>query len=309
MAKQPVKPQAGLFYDELPTGAEALPLIDTPPPVEKLQTQPAQKYLDTIVEEDSNDHHPDSLSVGNLINLPSKGALGYPSTISYREVMAGDEEILKSATNKNFSRTINRVLKDICNDVEWFDDLYVGDRDYVMSYIWANTYDNEKEFEVKCRHCGTQGDLKIDMFALPMIEMKDNFRPNFPLTIKKTGDVVKLRMVTVRDDNNAEKFIAENPKTQYSFEMVHYAMAIDFGRPMRMADKVEYLKNNVSAKEMGIIKQYHQHFSFGMDTTYEHVCSECSGVTRGQIPFQPEDIIAPKVRTDFDSLLHDVEGT
>lgn len=274
--------------------------MDNPPeqPKEKVDLSP--KVYEPV--EQPIDAHVDS-PVGNVVDLPSKGLLGYPASITHREIMAGDEEILKSSTNKNFSRTVNKVLKSICNNAEFFDDMYVGDRDYVMIHIWANTYDSEKEFEVKCRHCQHKDDMKIDIFKLGSIDPKDNMPSRLPMRVSKTGDTIKLRLVTVRDDNNAEEYMAKNPNAEVSTETLHYALAIEFGRPMSIAERVQYVQENITAKELATIREFHRHFSFGLDTSFEHTCSECQGVTRGNIPFLPEDIIAPEVRTDLEQLL------
>lgn len=281
-------------------------LQDTPPEVDK-----SPKVYEKTPKDHESPMNPDyeaesqqeQQPYGNFIDLPSKGALGYPSQITHREVMAGDEEVLKTATNKNFSRTVNSVLKNVCNNVEFFDDMYIGDRDYILTHIWANTYDNVKEFQVTCRHCGNKDETSIDMFELDNVEISEDYRPRFPLKIQKTGDTIYLRAVTIRDDNNAEKFLAAHPKEENSYEMIHYALAVEFGRPMSTAQRIEYFKKNVSAKEMGIIKEYHRYFKFGLDTSFEHTCGECEGVTRAVVPFQPDDIIAPEVRTDFEQLL------
>lgn len=272
------------------------------PPVKKTPDLSPKVYEQVEVSEAPADDYVEP-ATGNLIDLPSRGKLGYPSTISHREIMAGDEEILKSSTNKNFSRTVNGVLKSICNDPEFFDEMYIGDRDYALIHIWANTYESEKEFEVRCRHCNHKEEKTIDIFDLKTDPVKEDIRPRFPIKIKKTGDTLNLRLVNVRDDNNAEKFLAENPDYDASMETVHYALAIEFGRPMSTKERVEYVKTNVSAKEFGIIREFHRYFQFGLDTTFEHTCSECKGVTRGTVPFHPEDVIAPEVRTDFEQLL------
>lgn len=283
-----------LFYDKPPVGEIMEGKVDLSPKMVERPTTEQPVVVDEAVEH----------AVGNIIDLPSKGLLGYPGSISHREIYAGDEELLKTSTNKNFSRTLNRVLKSICNDADFYDDLYVGDRDYILTSIWANTYDSIKRFEVTCQHCEAKGEMTVDLFELGIVPIKENFKARFPLTIKKTGDTVAIRPVTVRDENNAEKFLADNPSLKYSFEIVHCALSIEFGRPMSIKDRVEYIKENVSAKEMGVIKEYHRYFRFGLDTTFEHVCGECSGVTRDSIPFHPEDIISPNVRTDFEQLLH-----
>ena len=246
---------------------------------------------------------------GYLIDLPSAGKHGYPSTITYRDIMAGDEEVLKTATRKNYARTVNSVLKSVCNDADFFDDMTVHDRDFVLTYIWANTYDPIKSFEMTCRHCGNKEEKKVDMTEVDVTDIKDNFVNKFPLTIKKAGKTIHVRPVKVRDENAAEKFKADNKEIKDGIEYLTTVLAIDFGHPMALRERIDWVKDNVSAKEMGNIKQYHEHFFYGLDTTFEHTCSECEGVTPGRIPFHPEDIIAPKVRSNFDELLSALENS
>lgn len=293
--------RSNMFQDNPP---EQIQQEDTEADVSpNIPEQQTQEYAEKQVEKPEPIHVNVEHEEGNIIDLPSKGLLGYPGSISYREIMAGDEEILKSATNKNAGRTMNRVVKSICNDADFFDDLYVGDRDFVIFWIWANTYDNIKEFEVTCQHCGHKEEDKVDMFQLPEIDINTNIRTRLPLKVYKTEDVLNIRMISVRDENNAEKFLADNPKEKYNMETVMFALALEFGKPMPTKDRVEYLKKNVTAKEMGIIKEYHRYFEFGLDTSFEHECSECGEVTLGQIPFSASDFLSPSVRTDFERLL------
>lgn len=246
---------------------------------------------------------------GYLIDLPSAGKHGYPSTVTYRDIMAGDEEILKTATRKNYARTVNSVLKSVCNNASFFDDMTVHDRDFVLTYIWANTYDPVKSFEIKCRHCGNVEEKKIDMTEVDVTDIKENFLNKFPLKISKADKTIHIRPVKVRDENAAEKFKADNKEIKDGIEYLTMVLAIDFGHPMALRERIDWVKDNVSAKEMGNIKKYHEHFFYGLDTTFTHDCSECEGVTPSRIPFHPEDIIAPKVRSDFDELLSAIENS
>lgn len=288
------KDPSAMFIDSAPEEQEAK--VDPDSMLAK-KNQKTPEPVDDYVEQD----------VGNIIDLPSQGKLGYPGSISHREVMAGDEEILKTATPKNFVRTLNRVLKSICNDADFYDELSIHDRDYILCYIWANTYSPEKVFEAQCRHCGHKEDEEVDMLELDVENVKENLKTRFPVPIKKTGETIQLRLATVRDENNAEKFMADaKDRDTIDLSTVLMVCAAEFGRPMSTQQRMDYLKSNISAKEKRIMKQYHEYFTFGLQTEIDHVCSECQGVTQAHVPFHVQDIIAPDVRSDFDQLLRDI---
>lgn len=254
-------------------------------------------------DDNDTDHEDDDAPVGNLFDLPSKGRLGYPSQISYRDVMAGDEEVLKTATRANYVRTLNRVLKSICNDVDWFYDMSTHDRDFIVTHIWSNTYSPMKELTVSCNACGNKDDISIDMREVDVDDISDKIKPTFPITIKKTGETVKMRMITLRDENNAEKYFANTDDDDTTMETVLATCALDMKKPMTTKDRVQWWKDNVSAREGMNIKQYHRTFKFGLDTLHEHECTKCGEVTSGRIPFRIDDIIAPDVPSDFEELL------
>lgn len=247
---------------------------------------------------------------GSIIDLPTAGAAGYPSYITHRELLMKDEEKLKTATADTYSRTVNAVLKSICNDAEFFDDMLTDDRDFVIAHIWGNTYQTKKEFEATCQHCGHKEKTIVDIFAMDTIYPKENWTPSFKFKVNKTGDEITYHLTTVATENAAEKFMAAvKSDDEYTLEAVQIAANVSFNRPMSIKDKVDYLKENLNVRENRLIHKFAEARKFGIDSTHKHTCSECQGVTHGEIPFQPEDIIYPDVSGDFDDLLRDIEGS
>jgi hypothetical protein len=282
-----------------------------------MEVSPAEEVIDTPVDEATDDdfygytdqsyeddHDPSDNSMGNIIDLPSKGMLGYPGEVTYREIMAGDEEILKTSTAKNFHRTVNKVLKSISNAPEHFDEISLHDRDYIISYIWANTYGSKKTFDVTCSKCSAKEEVTVDMTQIQVDDIKESYKKDFKLVIKKKNKEIFLRYSCIRDENNCEKFFIDHPDSGDTKDFVMMCFAINFKQPMDISERVRWMKENASAKEMQTIKAFHSHYRFGMDTQYDHVCSKCEGVTNTYIPFHPQDVIAPELQTDFEELLH-----
>src|SRR5690606_33709188 len=78
-----------------------------------------------------NNQIPDETSIMtgmNILDLPSEGRLGYPSSVNYRDIMTKDEEVLSSATADTYGRTLNGVVKSLLNDCEFYNKMSIYDR-------------------------------------------------------------------------------------------------------------------------------------------------------------------------------------
>lgn len=258
---------------------------------------------ETPVQEVVEETHEDILSsTHNVVNLPSNGAFGYPDFVQYRDIMVQDEEVLASASPETYAITLNGVIKNVLNDPEWFEQMTIPDRDFVLVWLWANNYTKVKQVNVTCPNCGHEEINKVDLTELPSKPLSEKLVHNLEIPIKKTGNKIKVRLNTVGDEIACEKFQMSNK--EYTYDYLMRVASIDIGVPLKLQDKVKWVKENVSAKEMGYVRQYHQYFSYGLKSTIEHKCTQCGEVTAGDIPFSTADILVPSVMADdFEALL------
>lgn len=288
------KPTQKMFYDEVED-------IGADESVE--QKKPAQKKNKTKPVEQASVGSPDH----NILDLPSKGNLWYPSSVEYRDILVKDEEVLSLATPETYARTLNSVLKGILNNCEFYEQLTLFDRDYILVWLWANNYTSHKDVEVTCRSCGHKETHRVDLTQVPVTEIKDDIPSPLTMPLSKVDTKINLRLNTVADELQVEKYMQKHPKS--NFETLMLVSAIDVGVPMLFDQKVEWIKNNVTGREMGLIKQFHHYFKYGVNDTIEHTCSECQGVTRGPLPFQAEDVLFPTVSSDFEDFLRSVQSS
>tara|TARA_Y100000593_G_scaffold91341_1_gene179880 strand:- start:3233 stop:4084 length:852 start_codon:yes stop_codon:yes gene_type:complete len=235
----------------------------------------------------------------NIVEFPSKGLLGYPSLMEYREMMVADEEILASATESTYSRTLNGVLKSVMNDCPFFEKLTVVDRDWALIWIWANNYTDVKTVTVECNSCSNKEDHKVYLSKLPYTDIRENISKHNPtkIPLAKTGGHVEVRLNTVADEMFAEEYTARHKDVKWDFVML--CRSIGLGRDIPFDVKMKWVRENVSAKEMSMIRKYHSHFAYGINPTIEHKCSACGEVTHGLVPFQATDVLFPDVSDDF----------
>lgn len=238
----------------------------------------------------------------NIVDLPSNGKFGYPVYAEYRDIMVRDEEVLSSATDATYAKTLNSVLKSVMNDCPFYEDLTIHDRDFMLVWVWANNYSPTKTVEVTCNNdeCKHKTSHVIDLRQLPQKEIAENIK-TVQIPIKKTGGFVNVRLNTVRDELIASEAIRKDKNLRYDTVML--ALSIDVGINIPLDVKLNWIKDNISGKEMALIRQYHNHFSYGIDASMEYKCEACGEVTRGAIPFQAEDILFPTVSTDFAEFL------
>lgn len=244
----------------------------------------------------------------NVLDLPSKGRLGYPESVEYRDIMVGDEETLALATTDTYFRTLNGVLKSILNDCSFYEQMTIYDRDYILMWLWANNYSAIKDVSVICRHCEHEAQHRVDLTAIEIQDISDDLPKEFVVPLSKASvSQVKVRLSTVQDELDVEEYLRKNKGTS-SFNSLLRAASVDFGINMPLEKKVEWIRKNVTSREMGNIKKYHQFFKYGVPNAVNHVCPKCEGVTTGQLPFQAEDILFPAVQSDFEELLRSAKG-
>jgi len=236
----------------------------------------------------------------NILDLPSKGLLGYPETVSYRDILVKDEEILSSATEETYIRVLNGVLKSILNDCDFYEQMTIYDRDFLMMWLWANNYDPVKHVVATCPHCKAKTNHDIDLTKIEIKEIKDNIKVPFEIPISNGGKIF-VRLNTVADELFVDEYIRHNEGTSYEYVML--IRSIELPAKMTFDKKLHWVRENIKSKEMGYVKNFHRYFRYGVDTHMDYKCGACGEVTRDLIPFQAEDILMPAIPDDFEKLL------
>ena len=238
----------------------------------------------------------------NAVDLPSNGKFGYPAFADYRDIMVRDEEILSSATEATYAKTLNSVLKSVMNNCEFYEQLTIHDRDFMIVWVWANNYSPTKTVNVTCSNpeCTHVTSHTVDLRTLPQKDIAENIK-TIQIPIKKTGGHVNVRLNTVKDELIAAELVRKNKELRYDTVML--ALSIDLGMEVPLDVKLNWIRDNISGREMGLIRKYHTHFSYGIEPSMEYQCESCGEVTQGAIPFQAEDILFPTVSADFEEFL------
>lgn len=245
-------------------------------------------------------------SGSNFLHLPSQGRLGYPSEVTYRDILVKDEEKLSMATPETYAKTLNSVLKSILNDPEFFEDMCVHDRDYALVWLWANNYSPVKKVDIKCGSCSHQEEHSVDLTQVEVDDVNPKIPVPFDLPIGDPSDEKKLfvRLNTVGDELLVEDFLKkEENNKKYTFEHLMMVASIQLDFKVSFENKIRWVGDNIKSKEMAYVKKFHQFFKYGVNDVVDHKCSECGEVTKGSLPFSASDILWPTVDVDFEEFL------
>jgi hypothetical protein len=262
------------------------------------QPQPATRKKAKVVEEPTTSL---DLPLANVLDLPSKGQFGYPASVSFRDILAKDEQILATTTEDTYARTLNRVIKAVLMDCPFYEKMTVHDRDYVLIWLWANNYSPKRKVQITCSHCGKVEDHMVDMTRLPTESPKEGFTGSHELILKTTGKPITLRMKTVGNELVVEEYMIKH-KDQ-NFDNLMLISSIDLGMDIPLESKIKWVGENVTGKEMAIIKRFHAHYAYGVKTALEHKCSSCGGVTTFELPFSASEVFSPRLDESDEELL------
>ena len=236
-------------------------------------------------------------------DLPSGGQFGYPKQLSYRDVLVKDEETLASATQQSYVRVLNSVIKSVLNSPDFYEDMTVPDRDYAMIWVWANNYEPVKKLEMECQSCGKKDVVSIDLTKLEVTKPKktlkgETFDGSFELLLRSKQPVT-VSLATVKNELAAERLHKDDKS--YSYEFIMLALSITPINPL-LSEKqhLKWVKENITGREMAIIRQFHEKYNYGTVTKLTHSCSACKEVAPFDLPFSIKDILHPTVQYDFE---------
>jgi len=232
----------------------------------------------------------------NSVDLPSEGKLGYSTEVRYRDILVKDEKEISSATEHNFQPILNKIISGLLEDSTFYKEMSIYDRDFLILWIWANNYSTHKDLEYTCPHCETHNKESVDLTKIPVSPISDSYVSPYKYTLSNGEDIV-LRLITVRDEEIATNFVKNNK--QYDEAFIMLCLSIDFKTKMPLKEKMKYIEDNMTGKDMSKIRGFHKHFKYGIDDSIELECSGCGEVNKTNIPFQV-DFFLPTLSGDFE---------
>lgn len=214
------------------------------------------------------------------INLPSKCTLYdgvKPEDITIRAYQGKDAIFLAEINPVNLVQKFLLVLKNVIRGINP-EDLTLGDRFYIMLWECINSYTDIIKVSTTCTYCLKEIDIDVDLKKLDVVELPYDFKQPYEVKLP-SGKVVKLRLLTTKDEIELEKF-EENSDEGLLFR---YARSIVDDQDV--LKRIEDLRN-VSAKDIATIEAFHEKFYHGPDMITHFTCPKCGKEDELTVPFR-----------------------
>ena len=245
-----------------------------------------------------------------LVDLPSKGLI-YPKEsslskgyIELRQPTAQDENILVSKTLINKGIVFDRFIGGLIIDKTInLDDISIGDFNALMYASRVISYGTEYPISYRCEVCGSNSKVNFDLSDIDHKKIDFdllNRENEYFLTLNKSGDRLKIKLLTHGDEKRINKNIKDSKKLknltkvddELSIRMAQIILDIE-GLDLPDENPKRFYKILAYVKQMNImdsrqLRKFAKDITPNMDTLVNIECSECGEVSTMELPINRE---------------------
>jgi hypothetical protein len=143
-----------------------------------------------------------------------------------------------------------------------------GDRIFLLLAIRRATLGDEMPFITKCPACEHESQLTVDLSELDVVPMKDSRVRAYDVTLPKSGQVVRMKVLTGKGEDAISK-ASNRGKDIITTAIFCRVESID-EKPVTMAD----LKK-LSLSDRNFLREQWEEAEGGVDTEIEVECPSC----------------------------------
>lgn len=214
-------------------------------------------------------------------NLPSQ-CLTYqdikPGDILVRSYQGAEEELLSQLNPVNLERNYLQVLKRVVQGIDP-SKLTLGDRLYIIVWECINSYTDVLKVKTVCSNCLRDIEISVDLKKLEVIKLPDDYKEPYEITLPVCGERVKLRLLTVEDEVEIEKYRQKHGNSHL------YRYALSIVSDDNIVEKLKKLET-MHGKDVTKIRTFHEKFYHGPDFTYKFTCPKCEQEDDVEVPFR-----------------------
>lgn len=213
--------------------------------------------------------------------LPSElKAYDNVSEVKIRSLTGQDEKIIAYSSPQNLEQKFVEVLKNILEGIDP-NLLTLGDRAYLLLYLAIDAYGKDYgPVSFYCENCFQEIHETINLNEFDVIKLPLDFKQPYEVTLTNTS--VFLKLLTIADEIK----ILEKESTNENAWLYRYALSI-VDKDKSIEEKETFLEN-LSLKDLALIKAFHVKFEHGPIMVAEYKCPLCGGDGRVAVPFLVE---------------------
>jgi len=218
------------------------------------------------------------------INLPSQGrTYNVPAeSISIRPYNGEDEMLLAQINPVNLERNFLTVLKRVVQGIDP-KQLTLGDRLYIIIWEYINSYSETiRVKDIVCSHCLKKSDFVVDLRKLDVVSLSEGIPVIQDVELPISKQMVKLRILTVGDEVEVEKFQENNPADAY-----FYRWARSIVGDKDVVTLIQEMKK-WPAKDLARVRMFQEDMDHGPKTSILTACPKCGEEEEVAVPFRLE---------------------
>lgn len=229
------------------------------------------------------------------VNLPSRCRVYDvdPASITIRTLKGKDEKIIAEITSDNLVLKMNQLLENVLEGIDPRK-LTLGDRQYLLLWLAANSYGKDYPVDTICEGCGQQISEVVDISQLEVQYLPEDFAEPYEVKLSD-GSSVFMRLFRVEDELSILEWEAQGKNSW----LYRYALTI-VDQSKNVLEKIEFLEN-LEARDIAKIRAFHEKFDHGpiMESKYE--CKYCGFKGVMDVPFRIEMVfpIGSTLRRNF----------
>ena len=240
-----------------------------------------------------------SVSIEESFRLPSEGKVydkEINPDITLRSMTVLEEKKRLGNTNNQF-KLLSSVIDDcIVNKDKNLSsyDLTLGDFQYLLFKLRTVTYGNLYNITLRCPICGKVFKHVHDLDSLEEIRYEEGMEDTLSITLPKSGDTIKLKLLTPRMsdiiENRCKEISEKNPDYEGDPAYIQTLMAvIDTvnGENLNDAKKQKYVEKMVMA-DANYLSQSADKIKLGVNTHCKAECPSCKQTFPFLLPFTSE---------------------
>ena len=232
------------------------------------------------------------------VQMISRGILpNIPPTITIKALQRKDK---KKVLMSNTDDVLLSLLQSCIVSPQNFNvyDLLPFESQYLLYRLRILTYGNENTFKEQCPYCGETNDITIDLNSIPIIDIPDNFKLTFDITLPISGDVLTCKLLTegelakIRKDS---KDFTKNTGTD-DLDRIWESRIVAINGQNKLAPiEISQYLDEMADYDSEYFMEYYSRYAgnYGLQTKLNYMCDQCNRKVESEMPgiatfFRPE---------------------
>lgn len=237
--------------------------------------------------------------------LPSRGLLNPEipeGKLVQRCLMVADQKFL-SGSNQSADSAIHQILQRTVTSPEGFDvsKLSIYDTLYLLFKLRILSYGKDYKFRTRCPECGKKIDVVVDLSAVPVEVLDEDFADRLVVTLPHRGDKVYIKLLTNEDNEEIAREVKRRKKrspeddSEYILRIVRSIEKVVLTTPNKDGKKeltgsidLERYISALTSLDASVIMGARDSVTYGVTPVADSVCPECGEDIELNIAFSSE---------------------